>query len=99
PGDNDVIDSLQYVVPSKKTGATPYQNLSKGLTPNFNKNGQVIFVDVKEVLAPQAKSLEESKGLVTADYQSYLEKNWIEELRKKYPVQVNEPVLNTIIKN
>ncbi|MEO8148694.1 MAG: peptidylprolyl isomerase [Bacteroidia bacterium] len=97
-GDNDIIDSLQYNVPTKKTGASPYQNLTKGLTPNFNKNGQVIFVDVKEVIAPQSKSLDESKGLVTADYQSYLEKNWIEELRKKYPVQVNEPVLNTIIK-
>ncbi len=100
PGDNEIIDSLQYYVPVKKTdGATAYQNLSKGLTPDFNRNGQVNFVDVKEVVAPQPKSLDESKGLVTADYQTYLEKSWIDELRTKYPVVVNEDVLKTIIKN
>ena len=42
------------------------------------------------------KSLKEAKGLVTADYQNYLEKEWIEVLRKKYDYQVNEDVLDSL---
>jgi len=36
------------------------------------------------------------KGLVTADYQDELEKNWVAELRKKYSVEVNTDVLKTV---
>lgn len=80
-GDNDIVDSVKWV---------------KGLSPDLNRNGQICFVDIKEVIPPSPKSLDEAKGLVTADYQTYLEKEWIETLRKKYPVKVNEQVLTTI---
>ena len=36
------------------------------------------------------------RGLVTADYQDLLEKNWVDELRKKYKVEVNKDVLKTV---
>lgn len=39
------------------------------------------------------------RGLVTADYQEYLEKVWIDSLRAKYPVKINEKVLKTVQKN
>ena len=39
------------------------------------------------------------RGLVTADYQEYLEKEWIATLRAKYPVKVNQKVLSTVRKN
>ncbi len=39
------------------------------------------------------------RGLVTADYQEYLEKEWIAALRAKYPVKVNQKVLATVRKN
>ena len=39
------------------------------------------------------------KGLVTADYQDLLEKRWVAELRKRYPVVVNEEVLKTVNKH
>ena len=67
----------------------------KGLTKNITKNNSVIFVDVVEVLEPSPKSLDEAKGIITADYQNYLEKEWIKELRGKYPVTVDEKVLNS----
>jgi len=97
-GDNDVIDTLQFVTPTKKMAGSIFSNLPKGLTANFSNNNQITFVDIKEFLQPMPKSLEEAKGLVTADYQTYLEKSWIEQLRKKYPVQVNDEVLKSIIK-
>lgn len=39
------------------------------------------------------------RGLVTADYQEYLEKVWIDMLRNKYPVKINEKVLKKVHKN
>lgn len=36
------------------------------------------------------------RGLVTADYQDALEKEWVAELRRRYPVVVNEEVVRTV---
>lgn len=60
------------------------------------ENGKISFVVVHKLLKPEPKTLAEAKGLVTADYQAHLEKEWLEELRKKYAVKVNREVLATI---
>lgn len=39
------------------------------------------------------------RGLVTADYQEYLEKEWIKVLREKFPVKINAKVLKSVQKN
>jgi len=67
-----------------------------GITANMSLDGKVVFVNVKNVLNPVPKTLMESKGLVTADYQTYLEKEWIETLKIKYDVEVNGEVLSSI---
>ena len=36
------------------------------------------------------------KGKVIADYQKYLEAQWIKSLRNKYKIEINKDVLNTI---
>ena len=41
----------------------------------------------------------DSDDVIIADYQNYLMKNWIEELRSTYNVQINEEVLSSIKKN
>ena len=33
---------------------------------------------------------------VLSDYQDQLEKEWVESLRRKYPVEINEDVLKTV---
>ena len=47
---------------------------------------------------PGQRSFEEAKGLVINDYQSLLDEKWVAELKKKYPVKINEDVLNSISK-
>lgn len=48
---------------------------------------------------PEPRSFADARGLVINDYQTELEKNWVEQLKKKYPVRVNQAVLNDLIKN
>lgn len=56
------------------------------------------FMKIEEILPPTAKTLSEARGYAVADYQDFLEKQWVEELRKEYPVKVNEDMLKTLIK-
>ena len=67
-----------------------------GLTEDKQVSGKIVIVNVLEVLNPTPKTLMESKGLVTADYQSYLEKEWIETLKKKYTIEIFKEVLSSI---
>lgn len=71
---------------------------AKGVVDIPNENGQFKFYYVVGIVGPEPKTLKEAKGLVTSDYQSYLEKEWIKSLRAKYPVTVNEEVIKTLFK-
>jgi peptidyl-prolyl cis-trans isomerase SurA len=42
------------------------------------------------------KTLGESRGSVTADYQNYLDAEWLAYLKNKYKVTLNQEVLDTI---
>jgi peptidyl-prolyl cis-trans isomerase SurA len=67
-----------------------------GISQNINYNDQVVIVLVKNVVASTPKKLSESKGLVTSDYQTYLEEQWIKELRAKYKFTINQDILHSI---
>ena len=61
--------------------------------------GRFYYIVVDEILPPQLKSLAEIKGIVIADYQNYLDQQWIAQLRQKYPVDIQENVLQQVIKS
>lgn len=67
-----------------------------GLTANKAENGKTVFANITRLLAPTPKTLNEAKGLITAEYQTYLEKEWVDVLRKKYTVTIDQDVLKTI---
>jgi len=46
----------------------------------------------------QQRTFSEARGLVINDYQNVLEERWVDELKKKYPVKVNEPVFQSMLK-
>jgi peptidyl-prolyl cis-trans isomerase SurA len=71
-------------------------NWKAGISENISYNNQVVIVLVKNVVASTPKKLTESKGLVTSDYQTYLEEQWIKELRAKYKFSINQDVLHSI---
>ena len=47
--------------------------------------------------ADYQKSLSEARGTVMADYQDYLDAQWVEELRDKYPVDIREKGLLKVL--
>ena len=55
----------------------------------------VVFI-VGKMLKKGPESYTDMKGQVTADYQNYLEKIWVQNLNKKYPVEINKDVLKTV---
>lgn len=63
-----------------------------------DKNSASVFQVLVEVQGPQPKDLKDVKGLITAEYQNQLEKDWLAELKAKYPVQVNQATVNTLFK-
>jgi len=81
-GDHPLIDEMNWE-----------KDKISGIHTSDNK---VIFLVNKKILKPSVKKLEECRGLVTADYQNFLEKEWIETLKAKYPVSVNEEFLSKI---
>ncbi len=81
-GDNEVVDAVEW-----KTG----------LSKDISMNGNVSFVKIMSILQPQSKQLEETRGLVISDFQTALEKEWIDGLRKKYEVKLNKEVLDSLI--
>ena len=59
------------------------------------RRGFVVADIVGEVIdAPQ--TYKDVKGLVTADYQKFLEEKWVKSLRKKYKVKIDKDVLKTV---
>ena len=80
-GDNKIVDAIEW---------------KSGLSENIHTENTVVFVDIKEVIQPQPKTLSEAKGQITSDYQNFLEKEWIESLKAKYKVEINKDVLSTV---
>jgi len=55
------------------------------------------FVYIAQVhTQPEQRSFEDARGLVINDYQQIVEAKWINELKKKYPVVVNQQVFASI---
>jgi peptidyl-prolyl cis-trans isomerase SurA len=81
--DNHIIDSLGW---------------EPGITPIVFGEGKYGFFVKKGIQPARPKTYDEAKGTVIADYQVLLEKNYLDELKKKYKVVVDEKVLESLKK-
>lgn len=80
-GDNAIVDQVKW---------------EEGVSKNIEEGGRQFFVHIKEVIEPRYKTLDDAKGVIISDYQSQLEKEWIESLRNKYEFSVDTTVLNEL---
>ena len=82
-GDNALVDSAVF---KKDTTVTKLKDYPfDAVYGKVLKKGPEDYTDVR--------------GLVVADYQEALEKEWVAELRKKYAVEVKEEILKTVNKH
>ncbi len=60
------------------------------------KENKVLVLVVNKIQPKSPKTLGESRGMVTADYQNYLDAEWLAYLKNKYKVSVMDDVLQTV---
>ncbi len=81
-GDNKIIDNIEWK-----------SSVSEIIV---NDKNEFIIVVINSILEPSPKPITEIKGIVISEYQNYLEKEWIKELREKYTVTVDQEVVKSI---
>jgi peptidyl-prolyl cis-trans isomerase SurA len=77
---------------------TPKAGLLTAQTNNTSDNSASFAYIIKVYTESTPRSFNEAKGLVMNDYQTGLEDQWIQDLRKKYPVVIDQKVLAEISK-
>lgn len=95
-----IADSGRFELTQLPAAATP--SFTPGtFTPSIKNDADnsVSFAYVIQ-LYPQRepRSFDDARGYVINDYQQHLETLWVAELKKKYPVKVNENVFKSMIK-
>ncbi|MFN8355473.1 MAG: peptidylprolyl isomerase [Spirosomataceae bacterium] len=81
-GDNKIMDGIPWKIGPQA----------------FEKSGRFYDIIIKKIDTPRSKTLDEARGAVINDYQNYLEKEWVAQLRKQYPVIINEEELKKSVK-
>lgn len=92
---NLAVDNVMYL---KGENKNINENWKEGIVAKDIKDdsGKYLVIKVNKILPRTPKTLTEAKGLVTADFQVNLEKEWIAYLKNKYPIKIDEAVLSTI---
>ena len=68
----------------------------------IEENSNFYLANLTSLKPATTKTFEEAKGQLVADYQTALELKWINELRSKFKVAINQDVLakvNALIYN
>ena len=79
---------------SRQYHATPWQPGNQQVIVN----GKKAWVEISKVEPARNKTFAEARGAVINDYQKQLEINWLNRLRQKFGVQVNEEELRKLAK-
>jgi peptidyl-prolyl cis-trans isomerase SurA len=97
--DRVAVDSGRFELSEIPIGVTTGLKAGAITKPLINKvdNSASFAYIIRVYDQPAQRSFSEAKGLVIIDYQAELEKRWIEELRKKYPVDINEKALASLL--
>ena len=85
-GRNETLDNMTW-----KIGEVSPPELNK-------RNKSISFFKIEELLPPGQKTLKEGRGYVVADYQDYLEAQWLKSLKEDYKVKVHDKVFNKMVK-
>ncbi len=85
-GDNINVDAMEWTEGALNTFESTVDNTTQ-------------IIKIIEVRPAEPKSFKEAKGLITSGYQAELETLWLQQLKEKYPVSVNQKLLKKVKNN
>ncbi|PKQ46489.1 peptidylprolyl isomerase [Confluentibacter flavum] len=86
---SDVMEASHQALPDNF-------ELKKGVSKIYKHHDAYVIVQIKDVLPKKIKTFEEARGEVISDYQVAKENKWLEGLKTKYKVEVNQESLNKV---
>ncbi len=72
--------------------------IKKGVSDLYNNNGTFVVIRIDEIIPPGLKELDDVRGKVMSEYQVFLEEEWMESLRNKFNVTINQKALKKLKK-
>jgi len=69
------------------------------LVKNQSDNSVTVAYIIKTYMERSPRNFKDARGFIINDYQIFLENKWIAELKKKYPVKLNETVFRSLPMN
>ncbi len=98
--DTNVISVREELLEKSRKGDLVIVWESGALSSNRSdvKNKTYSFSKIESIIPTKPKTFEEVRGLALTAYQEYLDQQKMVELKKKYPVEIKEAVLNQLIK-
>ena len=76
-----------------------YKTWEKGISSISSNDGVFSVKELVKVSTNDIKDLADCKGQVISDYQQALEEEWVKELHRKYPVDIDKDVLKLLIES
>lgn len=67
------------------------------IAKNESDESSTFVIVLKKYNDPSIKSFDQSKSFLINDYQQQLENNWIDSLKKKYPIVINQQTFRDIL--
>jgi peptidyl-prolyl cis-trans isomerase SurA len=83
---------------SSKSNLMEWKEKAQTALVKNEDTGGYLFSMIKKITPQRNKTLKEARGYVVAEYQDKLEKEWVENLSKKYVTQLNEVNFKKMIK-
>lgn len=71
----------------------------RSIKTDYDSVGIYYLKFIQDILPKSIKPLNSIKGLVISEYQNYLEKEWLDVLKQKYEIQVNQNILALLKQN
>ncbi len=90
--------AIDRVLVSKGTNAMVDNIMFGGPESAPTNSKYTVYFMINPRLVNEPEEVADVKGMVTSDYQNEFQQAWENELRKKYPVTVNEKVLRKVKK-
>jgi peptidyl-prolyl cis-trans isomerase SurA len=94
--EQELITIVDFATIPEDIAVKGYENWAKGLSPIIQNEKGYTFHRYIKMEVNEPIPINEIRGKLIADYQEFLEKQWVDSLKKKYEVVINEELFKQI---